>query len=55
MASKTVKARIEEFDIINQDDVEFHVVRNIDTGEQTVVKHDSNTPETPETSETEGE
>lgn len=39
MAKKSdLSPRIEEFDVTNQDGISFHIVRNIDTGEQTVTE-----------------
>lgn len=32
--------RFEEFDVTNQDGIDFHVVRNVETGEQTITRID---------------
>lgn len=36
--------RLEEFTVINQDNITYHVVRNLDTGEQTVTRIDADIP-----------
>lgn len=36
--------RVEEFTVTNQDNITYRVVRNVDTGEQTVTRVDADTP-----------
>lgn len=36
--------RLEEFTVTNQDNITYRVVRNVDTGEQTVTRVDADTP-----------
>lgn len=36
--------RLEEFTVTNQDNITYHVVRNLDTGEQTVTRIDADIP-----------
>lgn len=36
--------RLEEFTVTNQDNITYHVVRNLDNGEQTVTRIDADIP-----------